>query len=130
MNDPALLARLVETTGTPVAGLDHGLTHAFPSPEALTSQYCVPGPVGETLRELAQQVAAGNIRLDGAEPLDELVNSLTAVGVAGFTAHYIALRLGARDAFPMASTEASESWRPWRALAAMHLQAAVGASSK
>ena len=45
--DPALLARLVQTTGTPVAGLDHGLTHAFPSAEALTSQYCVPGPVGE-----------------------------------------------------------------------------------
>jgi AraC family transcriptional regulator of adaptative response / DNA-3-methyladenine glycosylase II len=129
--DATLLAQLVQTTGTPVAGLDHGLTHAFPSPEALTTQYSVPGPVGETLRELAQQVAVGNIRLDGAEPLDDLIKSLTAIdGIPELAAHQIALRLGARDAFPVASIDADESWRPWRALAAMHLQAAVGAGGK
>ena len=131
LSDTALLAQLVQTTGTPVAGLGYGLTHAFPAPEALTSQYCVPGPVGETLRELAQQVASGKIRLDGAEPLDELVKSLTAIdGISELAAHQIALRLGARDAFPMAPSAASESWRPWRALAAMQLEAAVGAGGK
>jgi AraC family transcriptional regulator of adaptative response / DNA-3-methyladenine glycosylase II len=129
LHDSALLARLVETAGIPVAGLGHGLTHAFPSAETLTTQYCVPGPIGETLRELAQAVVSGNLNLDGAEPLDDLIRSLTAIdGITETTAHQIALRLGARDAFPFASIDASESWRPWRALAAMHLE--VGAFSK
>lgn len=123
------LGLLVEGMGTPVAGLGHGLTHAFPSAEVLATQFIVPGPVGETLRELAQAVASGNLKLDGAEPLDNLIKSLSMIdGISEITAHEIALRLGARDAFPMAPTDASESWRPWRALAATHLK--VGASSK
>ena len=42
------LGRLVEAQGTPVAGLGHGLTHAFPSAETLAraDQYGVPKEVG------------------------------------------------------------------------------------
>ncbi|MGH2779994.1 MAG: hypothetical protein ACRDLA_00990 [Thermoleophilaceae bacterium] len=72
--------------------------------------------------------------------LDGLVASITAIeGLGPWTAHYLALRLGERDACPTtdlglqralarrvrrsATTlgELAERWRPWRALAATHL---------
>jgi AraC family transcriptional regulator of adaptative response / DNA-3-methyladenine glycosylase II len=75
---------------------------------------------------LAREVAAGNISLDGGDSMDELIGSLTAVGgVSEKTAHRIARRLGERDAFPGEANERSEAWRPWRALAATHLEAAA-----
>jgi AraC family transcriptional regulator of adaptative response / DNA-3-methyladenine glycosylase II len=123
-----VLRRLVEGYGTAVPGLGHGLTHAFPSAEMLAGaeQYGVPEDVEDTVRALAQEVAAGNIVLDGGESLDGLVKSLAAVrGVTEQTAHRIARRLGARDAFPSEASERSEAWRPWRALAATHLEAAA-----
>jgi AraC family transcriptional regulator of adaptative response / DNA-3-methyladenine glycosylase II len=120
-----LLAQLIETVGTPVAGLGHGLTHAFPSAETLATRYDQPGQVGDTLRALAEAVAAGNIRLDGGEPLETLVPALTAIdGISELAAHHIALRLGARDAFPAKPTTDSDAWRPWRALAYTHLVSA------
>jgi AraC family transcriptional regulator of adaptative response / DNA-3-methyladenine glycosylase II len=117
-----ILAHLVSTAGTPVAGLRHELTHAFPSAEALIAQYDGAGRLGETLRGLAQEVACGNLKLDGAEPLESLVQSLTRIdGITEVAAHHVALRLGARDAFPAEVTPESEAWRPWRALAYLHL---------
>ncbi|MFI5711563.1 AlkA N-terminal domain-containing protein [Kribbella sp. NPDC051620] len=117
-----LLKQLVETAGTPVAGLGHGLTHAFPSAETLATRYDQPGRVSDTLRTLAEEVAAGNIKLDGGEPLEVLVPALTRIdGISEAAAHHIALRLGARDAFPGEPTTNSEAWRPWRALAYLHL---------
>ncbi len=117
-----ILARLVRTAGTPVPGLRHELTHAFPSAEALIAEYGEPGRLGETLGALAVEVAGGNIKLDGAESLESLVSSLTRVdGISEVAAHHIALRLGARDAFPAEATSESEAWRPWRALAYLHL---------
>ena len=120
----AALGCLVQGFGTPVPGLGHGLTHAFPSAEGLeqASQYGVPSRVEESVRTLAQEVAAGNISLAGGLPLDELVSLLTAVpGITEQAAHHVALRLGARDAFPAKHSESSEAWRPWRALATTHL---------
>jgi AraC family transcriptional regulator of adaptative response / DNA-3-methyladenine glycosylase II len=117
-----LLKLLVETAGTPVAGLGHGLTHAFPSAETVAARYDQPGRAGDTLRALAAEVAAGNIKLDGGDPLESIVPSLTRIdGISELAAHHIALRLGARDAFPAAPTTDSEAWRPWRALAYLHL---------
>ncbi|MEV6410517.1 AlkA N-terminal domain-containing protein [Kribbella sp. NPDC051718] len=120
--DQELLKQLVEAVGTPVAGLGHGLTHAFPSAETLANRYDQPGRVADTLRALATEVAAGNIKLDGGEPLETLVPALTHIdGISETAAHHIALRLGARDAFPGESATDSEAWRPWRALAYLHL---------
>ncbi|NEA36204.1 AlkA N-terminal domain-containing protein [Streptomyces sp. SID13031] len=117
-----ILAQLVAAAGTPVAGLGHGLTHAFPSAEALAARYDGPGRVGKTLRLLGEEVAAGNLKLDGAEPLETLVPALTSIdGISEVAAQQIALRLGARDAFPAEPTAESEAWRPWRALAYRHL---------
>jgi AraC family transcriptional regulator of adaptative response / DNA-3-methyladenine glycosylase II len=98
--------------------------------------------VHETVYALARAVVSGAVTLDGGEPLADLVASLVAVpGVSATAAHHIALRLGARDAFPeldpnvrralrhhgaestAQSTSVSESWRPWRALATVHLLA-------
>ncbi|MDX6260109.1 MAG: AraC family transcriptional regulator [Kribbellaceae bacterium] len=117
-----LLARLVDAVGAPVAGLGHGLTHAFPSAETLATRYDQPGRVSDTLRALAAEVATGNIKLDGGETLETLVPSLTRIdGISDSAAHHIALRLGARDAFPGEPATDSEAWRPWRALAYLHL---------
>jgi AraC family transcriptional regulator of adaptative response / DNA-3-methyladenine glycosylase II len=64
--------------------------------------------------------------LDGSVILDQLVQSIASIeGVDASTADYIALRLGEADAYPKApwahAGGASERWRPWRAVAAVHL---------
>jgi AraC family transcriptional regulator of adaptative response / DNA-3-methyladenine glycosylase II len=106
-----VLHKLVEVHGMPVPGLGHELTHAFPGPQALTEADLV-GP-------LAQEVAAGNVELDSGEDAEVLVASLQAVpGVSTKAAHQVALRLGARDAWPFDGE--AESLRPWRSLAAVH----------
>jgi AraC family transcriptional regulator of adaptative response / DNA-3-methyladenine glycosylase II len=139
------LGRLARSYGTPIPGLGYGLTHAFPSAEVLASApadgYGLPGRLGEVVSALARAVMSGAVTLDGSEPLDELVGSLVALsGVSAAAAHHVALRLGARDAFPTTDANvqrelrrrgvslddlelASMPWRPWRALATVHLLA-------
>jgi AraC family transcriptional regulator of adaptative response / DNA-3-methyladenine glycosylase II len=119
VHDTAALGRLASAHGTPVVGLGHGLTHAFPAAETLAGGR----DVDATVRALARAVVSGAVALDGGRPLPELVASLTAVpGVSGTAAQHVALRLGARDAFPLRRQDAG-TWRPWRALAAVHLLA-------
>jgi AraC family transcriptional regulator of adaptative response / DNA-3-methyladenine glycosylase II len=118
---------LVERLGTPVPGLAQlGLTHAFPSAETVAeadlSGLGLPRSRAESIRSFARAVVSDEIRLDRSVGLDRLVASITAVpGLGASTANSIALRLGERDAFPATDPAASERWRPWRALAAMHL---------
>jgi len=100
--DPERVGDLVRAHGTPIPGLPHGLTHAFPAAEALTDE---PGTVGE----LARAVVAG--------ALDDPLSSLPFLDRA--TRHRIALRLGVRDASPL--PDLPEAWRPWRSLATVHL---------
>jgi len=140
-----LAARIVARFGTEVEGLRQiGLTHTFPAPETLAGADLdgigLPRARAEAVRAFARAVAGDAIRLDGSVGLDRLVESITAIGGLGdWTAHYIALRLGERDAFPAndlvlrralegpAGRAVSERWRPWRALAAVHLWAAAHA---
>ncbi|MEV6270002.1 AlkA N-terminal domain-containing protein [Kribbella sp. NPDC051936] len=100
------LRKLVEVYGVPVPGLGHGLTHAFPGPEALAA--------AEMIGPFAREVANGNIRLADAETL---VPALETV-VSRRAAQEIALRLGARDAWPLGGEV--EHLRPWRSLAAVY----------
>jgi AraC family transcriptional regulator, regulatory protein of adaptative response / DNA-3-methyladenine glycosylase II len=140
-----IAGRLVQRLGRPVAGLaELGLTHVFPSPEALAeadlSGLGIPRAREEAIRSFARAVAGDAIRLDRSVSLERLVSSITAVdGLGPWTAHYLALRLGERDAYPTtdlglqralrrrvdrsvkALDELAERWRPWRALAATHL---------
>ncbi|MFI7063705.1 AlkA N-terminal domain-containing protein [Kribbella sp. NPDC050124] len=86
-----VLRKLVEVHGMPVPGLAHGLTHAFPSAEALVGD--------ELIGPLAQAVAGGTLILDIGESAEALIRSLEVVpGVSSKAAHHVALRLGARAA--------------------------------
>jgi AraC family transcriptional regulator, regulatory protein of adaptative response / DNA-3-methyladenine glycosylase II len=141
--------RIVETHGIPVAGLDHlGLTHTFPTADALADADLpgLPRSRAGTIRAFAQAIADGKLALDGSLELAQLVEQLRSIlGIGAWTANYIALRLGERDAFPAGDLglrravralspgrehrlpELAENWRPWRALAAVHLWSGVGA---
>jgi AraC family transcriptional regulator of adaptative response / DNA-3-methyladenine glycosylase II len=141
-----LAGRLVQSFGKPVAGVGEGLTHVFPRPQALAeadlARIGIPGARAETLRALARAVATGGLRLDAAQGLDEAVARLVAIpGIGAWTAHYVAMRaLGEPDAFPASDlglrralasggvapsarelARIAESWRPWRAYAAVAL---------
>ena len=152
--------RVVARHGTPVPGLAPlGLTHIFPSAATLAAGDLdglgLPGARVRAVQAFAAAVADGRVRLDRSVGLDALVESLVSLpGLGPWTAHYIALRLGEPDAFPASdlglrraavagngaapddvpSAEAlaarAAAWRPWRALAAVHLWTSDGASAR
>jgi AraC family transcriptional regulator of adaptative response / DNA-3-methyladenine glycosylase II len=103
---------IVKGLGTPVAGLPGGLTHTFPGPKVMTRPNLTALGVPE---EAAAAIAA--------EP--EFV---------GYDTDAVAFRLGRREAFPLNDPSLraaladlrlqpsdTEQWRPWLALAAVHL---------
>jgi AraC family transcriptional regulator of adaptative response / DNA-3-methyladenine glycosylase II len=140
-----MTGRLVERLGTRVPGLEQiGLTHTFPSPSTLAGAN--RGRLGLTrarasaIRAFARAVADDEIRLDGSATLENLIASIGALdGLGSWAAHYIALRLGEPDAFPISDLalqralgghaphavadlgDHAERWQPWRALGATHL---------
>jgi AraC family transcriptional regulator of adaptative response / DNA-3-methyladenine glycosylase II len=142
-----LAARLVERHGTPVPGLaDLGLTHVFPDAATLADGDLdglgLTRGRADAVRGFARAVADGEVHLDRGEGLGALVDGLAGLpGLGPWTAHYIALRLGEPDAFPATDLglrravadrtgadrpeasllERAERWRPYRALAAVHL---------
>ncbi len=140
-----ITGRLVERHGTPVPGLGRlGLTHTFPSATTLASADLagigLTGARQQAIASFARALGDDSIRLDGSMSLAELTASITAIeGLGDWTAHYLALRLGERDAFPVADLglrralergtarsrsaigTLAERWRPWRAVAATHL---------
>ncbi len=139
--------RLVRQLGTPVPGLDElGLTHTFPSATVVAdSSLSGLGLTGARITALGAFAAAvrdGAVRLDGSVSLDDFVASVVELpGLGDWTAQYLALRLGEPDAFPAGdlglrkalangdvatareAEQQAESWRPWRASAAIHLWA-------
>ncbi|HVF32599.1 MAG TPA: AlkA N-terminal domain-containing protein [Acidimicrobiales bacterium] len=146
-----LAGRLVERLGSPVPGLRAlGLSAVFPSPVGVADGDLeglgLPAARVGAVRAFASAVAADEVRLDGSAGLDPLVRSLEALpGIGPWTAQYLALRLGERDAFPAGDlglrraherladgrpgpslVAAAEAWRPWRALAAAHLWTWLG----
>lgn len=144
-----LAGRLVRQYGDPVdAGLavDERLTHRFPRPGRLArARMNGTGIVksrAETIRRLAGATAAGELDFGLATDPDELVRSLKAIkGIGDWTAQYVAMRAlknpdalpgsdlgllkafgeGGRRASPRELEERAESWRPWRAYAALLL---------
>jgi AraC family transcriptional regulator of adaptative response / DNA-3-methyladenine glycosylase II len=136
-----LAGRIVERLGTPVPGLQAwGLTHTFPTATTLAEGDLdglgFTGGRITALRSFSAAVAGDDVRLDGSVAHPDLVRSIGALaGLGPWTAEYLALRMGERDAFPTtdlglrrsAGVEAAElaalaeRWRPWRAVAAVHL---------
>ena len=148
-----MAGRLVARLGTPVPGLGAlGLTHTFPTAGTLaradlSGLGLTPARV-EAIRAFARAVADDTVRLDRSVSLDDFVASVTAVpGLGAWTAHYLALRMGEPDAFPATDlglrralarlapestaplADQAERWRPWRALAAVHLWTAPAKGS-
>jgi AraC family transcriptional regulator, regulatory protein of adaptative response / DNA-3-methyladenine glycosylase II len=144
-----LAGRLVERHGERVPDpAAPGLTDTFPSPSTL-AEADLDG-IGLTraragaVSAFAAAVAADRVRLDATVPLEELVGAIAGVhGVGPWTAQYVALRMGQPDALPASDlglrralaepgagpvlpsaaevTVRAGAWRPWRALAAVHL---------
>ncbi len=118
----------------------------FPDPVALATadltQIGMPRKRKATIRELSRQMANGTLTLDGGVGLTGVIDRLTKIaGIGPWTANYVAMRaLSEPDAFPasdlgiikalqqgthMPTTRQvktrAETWRPWRAYAAVYL---------
>jgi AraC family transcriptional regulator of adaptative response / DNA-3-methyladenine glycosylase II len=139
-----LAGKLVTLFGTPVETAIPGLTGLFPTPERLVAEaetlslrLNMPRARAAAIVNLARAVTAAPDLLERGEGLDASVRRLCDVpGIGPWTAQCIALfALREPDAFPprdvglqraLGLTDRhlmarAESWRPWRAYAAMHL---------
>jgi AraC family transcriptional regulator of adaptative response / DNA-3-methyladenine glycosylase II len=141
-------ARLVTAHGTTIADVEGGLTHVFPSIEALAeldpSTLAVPGARRRGLLALVGALADGTVELGAGSDWDRARSQLGALpGIGPWTVEMIAMRaLGDPDAFPVgdlgvrwaasdlglsgtpaALTRHAERWRPWRAYAVQYLWA-------
>ncbi|WNO71458.1 AlkA N-terminal domain-containing protein [Streptomyces sp. AM8-1-1] len=140
--------RLVLAHGEPVEDPEGGLSHLFPSPEALAAldpeSLALPRSRRTTLTTLVGALADGSLRLGVDSDWDKARAELTALpGFGPWTVETIAMRaLGDPDAFlpgdlgvrhaaaglglpvtPAALTARAAAWRPWRAYAVQHLWA-------
>ncbi len=137
----ALAGRIVKAFGQPFPEAGN-LTHLFPAPEVLAdanlASIGMPQARAETIRALARSVCNGRINFDGIVDSDAFLTRLGEIpGIGRWTAQYVAMRaLGEPDAFPSGDLgllraltlesaaeleRRAESWRPWRAYAAMYL---------
>lgn len=110
---------------------EHGFDAARLAEVTLTG---MPRKRAETIQRVARAVRDGEVQL---ATRDSLSSTLTALqGIGPWTANYIAMRLGDRDAFPAGDLilrrnagnlterelyKRAEAWRPFRAYAAMLL---------
>jgi AraC family transcriptional regulator of adaptative response / DNA-3-methyladenine glycosylase II len=140
------LGRLVSAAGTPLEHPSGGITHLFPTAarvaELQPEAFGMPRARAETIRRVAELVAAGRLDLSGDAPLEETLERLGDVpGIGPWTLAYVAMRalrdpdafmagdLGVRKGFEAlglrsaqtAMVDRAERWRPWRAYAVMHL---------
>jgi AraC family transcriptional regulator of adaptative response / DNA-3-methyladenine glycosylase II len=141
-----LAGQLTQRFGRPLKNPTHGLTHLFPRPQDLIdadlSRLRTLGNHAHTIRAVALAVAQKKLMFEATNSLEESITRLLAIpGIDRPTAEYIAMRVyGEPDAFPVdlegnlcraansrtpdwpcGILQASESWRPWRAYAALHL---------
>jgi AraC family transcriptional regulator, regulatory protein of adaptative response / DNA-3-methyladenine glycosylase II len=145
-----LAARLIAAIGEPLTAPVDGVTHVFPSAEAIASRvpgdFAMPTVRARALIKACEQLATGNIVIDAGSDREEIAMQLQALpGVGPWTASYVALRalgdpdvflptdIGVRNALrslgvdstPKAAARLAESWRPWRSYALHHLWASL-----
>jgi AraC family transcriptional regulator of adaptative response / DNA-3-methyladenine glycosylase II len=140
-----LMGRLTSAFGEALPESVEGFTHLAPTADRLADAGSVairgiglPMARAETIHELSQRVATGELSLSADADVKSLMTSLTTIrGIGPWTAEYIAMRaLHWPDAFPASDLvlrraagnlttvrlkRLAESWRPWRSYAAMHL---------
>ncbi|MFB7296815.1 AlkA N-terminal domain-containing protein [Streptomyces rubiginosohelvolus] len=139
-------ARLVTAHGVPVDDPEGGLTHLFPTPQALADldpeTLALPRTRRTTLTTLVAALAEDRLRLDTDTDWERARAELSALpGFGPWTVESIAMRsLGDPDAFlptdlgirraaerlglratPAALTARAADWRPWRAYAVQYL---------
>jgi AraC family transcriptional regulator of adaptative response / DNA-3-methyladenine glycosylase II len=145
-----LASRLVAAIGEPLAVAVEGVTHTFPSAEAIagctTADFAMPAARSKALINACAQLAGGNIVIDAGSDREQISRQLEALpGIGPWTASYVALRalgdpdvflptdIGVRNALRLLGAESSprdaatlaESWRPWRSYALHHLWATL-----
>ena len=141
--------KVVKALGKPCS-LAEGLTHFFPTREVLAQADLraigVPHDRAEAAQALARAFSAGKLSFSaGAEP-QSVVSSLCRIGVPAATAQWVAMRaLGEPDVFPTGDAgllrsagvrnpgdleRRSQSWRPWRAYAAVCLRSTETAGAQ
>ena len=139
-------ARLVTAHGTPVDDPEGGLTHLFPTPQALAGldpeALALPRTRRKTLTTLVAALADASLQLGTDTDWERARAELNALpGFGPWTVEVIAMRaLGDPDAFlptdlgirraaqqlglpatPAALTARAAHWRPWRAYAVQYL---------
>jgi AraC family transcriptional regulator of adaptative response / DNA-3-methyladenine glycosylase II len=139
-------ARIVAQCGESVTDARGGLTHLFPSPDALErAELAMPATRRRTLAALVDALRSGRLTLDpGCDRAEALAVLAELPGFGPWTTQVIAMRaLGDPDAFPAADlgvrraaeelglpatpvalTARAERWRPWRAYAVQYLWSA------
>jgi len=136
-----LAGRLVREYGTPIAAKP-GLTHLFPFPQRLASaslsRVGLPRARAHCIRSMALAVCEEKISFSRVANVEDfLIRFRSLPGIGDWTAQYVAMRtLKEPDAFPASDLgllhaanlnharqlqTRAESWRPWRAYAAMYL---------
>jgi AraC family transcriptional regulator of adaptative response / DNA-3-methyladenine glycosylase II len=140
-------ARLIARCGDAVHDPDGGLTHLFPTPDALSDvEFAMPGGRTRTLKALLAALMTGSVDLTPGGDRGQSLAALEKLrGIGPWTRDMIAMRaLGDPDAFPVgdlgvrrgaaalglpsapsALVSRAERWRPWRAYAVQHLWAAT-----
>jgi AraC family transcriptional regulator of adaptative response / DNA-3-methyladenine glycosylase II len=131
-----------------MAGIDKGgdvPDRLFPGPDRLVRARLETSGIirsrAQSIRDLARAVTSGDVSFEAGQPVDEFRTRLMAIrGIGEWTADYVAMRaLKNPDAFPAADLgllrafgaaagrrlrraeleACAESWRPWRAYAAL-----------
>jgi AraC family transcriptional regulator, regulatory protein of adaptative response / DNA-3-methyladenine glycosylase II len=135
-----MAGKLAREFGEPVPA-PQGLTRLFPVAEVLADadleSVGITRARATAIRSLARAVADEEISFDRVADVPAFLERLQALpGIGPWTAQYVAMRaLGEPDAFPSGDgallarcggnartlEETSQSWRPWRAYAAMIL---------
>ncbi|HDL17004.1 MAG TPA: DNA-3-methyladenine glycosylase 2 family protein, partial [Rhizobiales bacterium] len=152
-----LAGKLVSLYGEPLETplKTEGLSHVFPSPKRLAAADLrllgMPGTRARALSALSEAVLESpNMFSTSQAPEVTLERLKTLPGIGDWTSQYILMRaLCEPDAFPAADIglmramaakkgqrptpatllERAETWRPWRAYAALHLWASEGNTS-
>lgn len=145
-----LAARLTAVYGEPLAAPVGGVTHLFPSAEALAAAdpatFGMPRSRAAAIVGLASALASGDVILDiGSERLDTRARLLALPGIGPWTVGYVQMRalrdpdvfLGTdlvirkalerlgEDARPGPAERLAERWRPYRSYATQHLWASM-----
>jgi AraC family transcriptional regulator of adaptative response / DNA-3-methyladenine glycosylase II len=127
---------VVAALADPLPSPDGGLTHAFPDPAAIAAaDLSLPAATANTVREMAQRLASGQLRLD--EGADRVVVRHALLAVPGLgpaqVEELVLHALGDPDGFPAANRDLraaarthgipadtaglagrANRWRPWR----------------